>query len=153
VIAAALRAYSNAMVIGQNSAGQAVEFSDLPLPGGKILRVAVAEVVMPGNAPIFPKGVKPDLPVEMTKAAKDEVMRLSLGKDGVSPFVFEKERTHMNEAALVAGTNPELDALEAAQHDKSGDRMKVQLHDVVLQRAVDLVTTLGVYANKPAPAP
>jgi hypothetical protein len=148
VIAAALRNEVNAMIIGQKTAGQTVEFSDLTLPGGKILRVAVAEVVLPNSISIFPNGVKPDLAVAMPEEAKREIMRLSLGKEGVSPFVFETERTHMNEAALVAKTNPEIDELEAAQHN-SLERTKSPLRDVVLQRAVDLVTTLGVFGPKP----
>jgi C-terminal processing protease CtpA/Prc len=151
VIAAVLRNQAKAMIIGQDTAGQAVEYSDLKLTGGKILRVAVAEVVMPGNVSIFPKGVKPDLPVEMTEADKQEVMRVGLGKEGVSPLVFETERTHMNEAALVAGKNPEIDALEAAQRYRFGERTKAPLRDTVLQRAVDLVTTLGVYGNNTVP--
>lgn len=149
VIAAVLRIYANAMVIGQNTSGQAVEFSDLALHSGKILRVAVAEVVLPGNVPIFPKGVKPDIAVQMSAEDEREIMKRSLEKGGISQFVFETERTHMNEAALVAGRNPELDALEAAQHAKvAGEKPKPPLRDVVLQRAVDFVTSVGIYENR-----
>ena len=150
VVAAVLRLYSNAMVIGHNTAGEAVEFSDLPLHSGKILRVAVAEVVVPGNISIFPNGVKPDLAVEMSAADKSEIMKQSRGKGGISQFVFETERVHLNEAALVAGRNPEIDAIEAAQRSKaSGERTKAPLRDAVLQRAVDFVTSIGIYETKP----
>lgn len=149
VVAAALRIYANAMIIGQNTPGQAVEFSDLTLPSGKILRVAVSEVVLPGKVSIFPNGVKPDVAVVMPGETKREIFRQSQEK-GVSQFVFETERLHMNEASLVAGTNPELDALQAAQRIKSAERPKPQLHDVVLQHAVDLITSIGIYEVKPA---
>jgi len=151
VIAAVLRIYVNAMIIGQNTPGQAVEFSDLPLPSGKILRVAVAEVVLPGNISIFPNGVKPDLAVAMAPETKKEIFRVSEEK-GVSQFVFETERMHMNEASLVAGTNPELDAYQAAQRAKTTERPKPPIRDVVLQRGVDLITTIGIYEPKSAPA-
>ena len=149
VVAAALRIFVNAMIVGQNTPGQAVEFSDLPLPSGKILRVAVSEVVLPGNISIFPNGVKPDLVVAMPQETKHEIFKQSREK-GVSQFVFETERLHMNEASLVAGTNPELDALQAAQRIKSGERPKPQARDVVLQHAVDLITSIGIYETKPA---
>lgn len=149
VIAAALGMHAGAMVVGQETAGAPVEFADLPLHDGKLLRVAVAEAVLPGNVSIFPKGVKPDIAVGMPEETKREVMRLSLEK-GVSQFVFETERPHMNEAALVAGSNPELDALEASQRLKVGERPnKTPPHDVVLQRAVDLVTSIGIFHGKP----
>jgi len=147
VVAAALRIFANAMIIGQNTPGQAVEFSDLSLPSGKILRVAVSEVVLPGNVSIFPNGVKPDEAVAMPAEMKREIFRLSQEK-GVSQFVFETERLHMNEASLVAGTNPELDALQAAQRVKSTERPKPLPHDVVLQHAVDLITSIGIYETK-----
>jgi len=53
----------------------------------------------------------------------------------------------MNEAALVAGTNPEIDAEEAAQSDGDSDE-KTPLYDTVLQRAVDLVTTIRIFGGK-----
>jgi hypothetical protein len=53
----------------------------------------------------------------------------------------------MNEAALLAGTNPELDAAEVAQRRRERPE-KAALHDVVLQRALDLVTSLEVYQKQ-----
>jgi hypothetical protein len=45
----------------------------------------------------------------------------------MAPFVFEVDRPHLNEAALLSGTNPEIDASQAAQRrraqgEKSGPR-------------------------------
>ncbi len=148
VIAAALRINANGMIVGANTAGEAVEFSDIPLSGGKILRVAVAEVVMPGNVSIFPKGIQPDIAVEMPREVKEQVMQLSLEK-GVSQFVFETERLHMNEAALVAKTNPEIDALEAAQKARLNGGVHAPLRDTVLQHALDLITSIEIYEGKP----
>jgi hypothetical protein len=147
VIAAVLRTHVKAMVIGQQTRGEAVEFAEFPLPGGQVLRVAVAEVALPENGVVFPGGVKPDLAVDVDQETTKKVLALELEK-GVSEFVFETERPRMNEAALVAGTNPELEAIQAAQKAK-GEKLRAPLRDVVLQRAVDFITTISIYEKKP----
>ena len=144
-LAGMLRLYQKAMIIGQPTAGSAVEYSDIPLPSGKILRVAVSEVVLPGMQPLFPAGITPDLPVEMAEKDKNEIFQQSLTK-GMSRFIFESERPHLNEAALLAGTNPELEALEATQQGRAPKNET--LHDAVAQRAVDLVTSVAIYEKR-----
>lgn len=146
-IAAALRFYNKALVIGQTTAGRAAEYSDLLLPSGKILRVAVAEMVSPDGRSLFPEGMKPDLPVEMSMADKRQIFQLS-GEKGMGPFVYEGGRPHMNEAALLAGTNPEVEAAEAAQQRRGRGPEKPAAYDPVLQRALDVVTSLEVYQRR-----
>lgn len=146
-IAAALRFYDKALVIGQPTAGRAAEYSDLPLPTGKILRLAVAEMVSPEGRSLFPEGVKPDLPVEMSLADKRQIFQLS-GEKGMNQFVYEAGRPHMNEAALLAGTNPEVEAAEAAQQRRGRSPEKPPPHDPVLQRALDVITSLEVYQKR-----
>jgi hypothetical protein len=60
----------------------------------------------------------------------------------MAPFVFEPERPHFNEAALIAGTNPEL---ENRQQRRAPEE---NLHDVVLQHAVDVITSLAVFQKR-----
>jgi hypothetical protein len=143
-LAAALRQDANAMIVGATTRGEAVEFSDLALGDGKILRVAVAQVMIPNLGPIFPNGVKPDIAAELNPVTQARIFKLSKAK-GVSQFVFETERPHFNEAALVANTNPEIDP----------DVMKPDDHsatwDTVLQRAVDLVTAISFYHKTEPP--
>lgn len=146
-IASALRFYDKALVIGQPTAGRAVEYSDLPLPSGKILRLAVAEAVSPEGRSLFADGIKPDLPVEMPAADKRQIFQLSAEK-GMGPFVYETGRPHMNEAALLAGTNPEVEAWGAAQPRRGRASEKPPPHDPVLQRALDVVTSLEVYQKR-----
>ncbi len=146
-LAGALRTYDKAMIIGQPTAGRAVEYSDLPLPSGAILRVAVAEAALPQGQALFPGGIKPDLPVEMSMVDKRQIFQRSAEK-GMGQFVYETERPHMNEAALLAGTNPEVDAAEAAQRRRERGPEKPAMHDVVLQRALDLVTSLEIYEKR-----
>jgi Peptidase family S41 len=146
-IAAALRFYDKALIVGQQTAGRAAEYSDLPLPSGKILRVAVAETISPDGRSLFTEGVKPDLPVEMSTPDKRQIFQLS-GEKGMAPFVYEAGRPHMNEAALLAGTNPELEVAEAAQQRRGRIQEKSPPHDPVLQRALDVVTSLEVYQSR-----
>ena len=145
-IAGAIHSYNKALVMGQPTAGQAVEYSDLKLPSGKTLRVAVSEAVLPEDHPLFPGGVKPDVPVEMPVADKQTVFQQSREK-GMTPFVVENERPHLNEAALISGKNPELEAMEAAQR-RGPSVEKTTVRDPVLQRALDLVTSLAILQKR-----
>jgi len=145
-IAGAIHLYNKALVIGQPTAGRAVEYSDLKLPSGKVLRVAVSEAVLPEDRPLFPGGLKPDVPVEMPAADKRDVFKQSREK-GMTPFVVENERPHLNEAALISGKNPELEAMEAAQRRGKGPD-KPTVHDPVLQRALDLVTSIAIFQKR-----
>jgi hypothetical protein len=146
-IATALRFYNKALIIGQPTAGRAAEYSDLALPNGKDLRLAVAEMLSPEGRSLFRDGVKPDLPVEMSLLEKRQIFQSSSEK-GMGPFIYETGRPHMSEAALLAGTNPELEAAEAAQQRRGRAPEKPPPHDPVLQRALDVVTSLEVYQKR-----
>ena len=142
-----LRHYNKAMIIGQPTAGRAVEYSEVQLSGGKILRIAVAEMILPDGRTLFPNGAMPDVPVEMNAAEKEQIFELSR-KSGMATFVFEKERPHFNEAALLAGTNPEIEPMSATGERSSAPSAQKHLRDPVVQRAVDLVTSLAVYQKR-----
>jgi len=146
-LAAALRFYDKALIIGQPTAGGAVEYSDLPLPSGKILRLAAAEMISPDGRSLFPEGIKPDLPVEMSMADKRQIFHSS-GEKGIGQFVYETAGLHMNEAALLAGTNPEVDAAQAAQQRRGRALEKPPAHDTVLQRALDVITSIEIYQKR-----
>lgn len=147
VIAAALKTQARALIVGEKTMGQAVEYADLPLHGDKILRVAVAEVNLPDQESIYPDGLKPDVTVNVPDEEMQAVLEKGL-KDGVSELVFESERPRMNEASLVAGTNPEFEAMQESLRNE-GIQRRSRLRDVMLQRAVDLLTTLAIYEKPP----
>ena len=131
-LAATLRWNAKAMLVGTRSSGRCVEFSDVAI-GDQRLRLAVAEALIAGQS-VYPRGLRPDIEVAQDPDERQEILAASL-KDGAGVYVFEKERVRLNEASLVAGTNPELES-EPAQ---SG------LIDRPLQRAVDLVTAIRIF--------
>ncbi|HEY5704000.1 MAG TPA: S41 family peptidase [Terrimicrobiaceae bacterium] len=143
-LAGTLRLNAGAMIIGAETSGQAVEFAEAPIGSNTLLRVAVAQVILPEAGPIFPDGVKPDVSISLPRETREQIFRESKDK-GVSQFVFDPERRRMNEASLVANLNPEIETAQAAQRDRG---KAPQLRDTVLQRAVDLVTAINFYKAK-----
>ncbi|MCX6974911.1 MAG: S41 family peptidase [Verrucomicrobia bacterium] len=139
VLAATLRQNAGAMIIGAETAGAAVEFSDFPLGSDQLLRVAVSRVSVPEAGSLFPDGVKPDISISLPADVQARLFELSR-EHGVSEYIFDKERPRMNEAALVANTNPEIGATE-----ESADEEAVPPRDTVLQRAMDIVTAITFY--------
>jgi hypothetical protein len=142
-VASAIRSLNKVLAIGAATAGGAVQYADLPLPSGKILRVATAEIAGPNGQSLYPNGVKPDLPVELATADKRQIFQMSLDR-GMGPFVYDVERPHFNEAALLAGTNPELESAEQ-RRTRNPDHIP---RDTVLQRALDVITSLEVYQKR-----
>jgi Peptidase family S41 len=143
-LAGTLRLNAGAMIIGSETSGQAVEFAEAPINGNTMLRVAIAQVILPNSGPMFPNGVKPDVSIWLARDVRDQIFRESKGT-GVSQFVYDPERRRMNEASLVANLNPEIETVQAAQRDRG---KAPPIRDTVLQRAVDLVTAINFYKTK-----
>ncbi len=136
-IGGALKTEGHALLVGEKTAARAVEYQRFPVEPGVFLNVAVAAVRLPNGAALFPGGVHPDIDVKVS--AGDEATLLRATDSGsVVPSITEDERAHNNEASLVAGKNPELDALEAQGTTKA---QPPKLKDVVLERALDFLTT------------
>lgn len=131
-LAATLRWNAKALLVGTRSSGRTVEFADVALGGGANLRLAVAEALIAGQS-VYPRGLRPDIEIAQDPAERELILSEAL-EQGAAVFVFEREREQMDEAALVAGTNPEIDSEPAAPG----------LIDRPLQRAADLVTALRV---------
>lgn len=135
-LAAALRRHARALIVGATTSGRAAEFAMVPLGGSAQLRLAVAEVKLDGMPAVYPDGLAPDVEVGQDPAERDEILAAAL-EGGAARFVFERERARMNEAALVAKTNPEIAA--------AGETETEDFRDRPLQRAVDLVTAIGLF--------
>jgi len=144
-IAGVLRNQVHALVIGQQTTGRAVEYAHFDIGDQLVLTVAVKELVIPGEPSIFPNGLRPDINVPFPKEQQDAVLTLA-DQNGVNSYIFDEERPHTNEAALVAGKNPDLDTYEA---DHPNGQVSVQHpKDIVLQRAIDFLTAVSVLGPK-----
>jgi C-terminal processing protease CtpA/Prc len=132
-LAATLRWNARALLVGTRSSGRCVDFTLIPLGGGHNLRLAAAEIRIAGQA-IYPRGLRPDIEVPQDPQVRETILSEALEK-GMSGFVFEKGRVQLNEAALVAGTNPEINS----------EQRELGLLDRPLQRAVDLVTAIKLF--------
>jgi C-terminal processing protease CtpA/Prc len=144
-VAASLQKCAKALVVGGKTAGRAFQFSDVPLTGA-VLRVAVAQVILTDGKEPGENGLTPDIPVALGVATRQSVMA-SITAKGVASVIEEHDRAHLTEAALVSGSNPEVDELEAEQ---TGHRPPEPLIDRQLQRALDLVTSISIYQAKAA---
>ncbi len=139
VVASALRQQVRALIVGKKSKGEALQFASLLVNDRVNLEIAVGRIVLPGMpAEFLENGVKPDLSVNSNSDEEREILARS-DKEGITPFLFEIERSHMNESSLVAGRNPELDNYQARKMEKAEP---TPLLDRSLQRALDTATSL-----------
>jgi hypothetical protein len=141
VIAAALKVKAHALLIGQKTTGSAAEYQTSPIGNNLLIAIAITQVQVPGYPAIFPNGLQPDILVSQPVDQERSVLAESENQSS-APFIADEPRQHLNEAALVAGTNPELDAYEAQQ---SGQAQPAKPKDVMLQRAVDFLITVNLY--------
>ena len=141
IIAAVLKRDTGCLVVGEQTPGLAVEYRDVPVGEDRILRFAVAEVVLEDDTSIFQKGITPDIINGTVPKTKYDIYRDVDKGTPLNSFLFQKQRPRMNEAALVAGTDPEIDyyLLLSQQKATPWDRPPVQ--DRTLQQALDLLET------------
>lgn len=148
IIAAVLKRQTDCLVIGEKTPGLAVEYRDVPLGEDRILRYAIAEVVLEDDSSIFRTGIKPDLVTPTPVKAKGDLFRAVDGGKPLAGFLVQKERPRMNEAALVAGTDPEIDYYLLLSQNKPTPWDRPPLQDRALQQAVDLLDTTRFLGSK-----
>jgi hypothetical protein len=141
VIAASLRVKAHALLIGEKTSGSAAEYQSSPIGNNLLLTIAVTQVQVPDYPAIFPSGIQPDILVSQPTDQERSVLA-ETDNQSSEPFITDEPRQHLNEAALVAGTNPELDAYVAQQ---SGQTQPAKPKDPMLQRAVDFLITVNLY--------
>ena len=151
IIAAVLKRQSGCLIIGEKTPGLAVEYRDVPLGEDRILRYAIAEVVLEDDSSIFRIGIQPDLLTPTPIKIKTELFRAVDGGKPLADFLVQKERPRMNEAALVAGTDPEIDYYLLLSQNKPTPWDRPPLQDRALQQAVDLLDTTRFLGSKQKP--
>jgi hypothetical protein len=152
-LAAVFDNQERAAIIGNTTAGDAVERVELPVAGGRRLTLAVAEVVMPDGKKIFPRGLEPDVPVKVDIAVE---RRSLLGPDAQKNLRASLEpkviKHRINEAELVRSHDtgngkPEGKKPAAPPEEKEtrNENAKVeQPTDVALSRALDILKGLRI---------
>jgi len=138
-VCAILRQTHPCTVIGEASAGRTVDYENVTLSEGKILRYAVAEVVLADGASLFRKGIEPDLSARTPPMDKRLILKASESRP-ITDFILDRARPRMNEAALVDGSNPELPYLIAKSARRKTEFDEVPRQDPVIRMAVDFLT-------------
>ncbi len=138
-VAAVINHFNETFVVGEQTAGRTVQYQRVNIGDGTALRFAVAEVVMPDDTSHFQKGIEPHL-VSRTKLETKRSVFEKSAKEGVAKFIYDRERPFLSEAALVAGTNPELPLELAKTAGKPSEFDHIPLQDRTLQQAVELIT-------------
>ncbi len=157
-VAAFLKQRRGALVAGEKTRGATVRYTELNLDGKTALRYASAEMLLPDNTSLFKKGISPHIQVALPKDKKDRILKSSRGAS-LKPYIVDRVRPRYNEAALVKGSNPELDDYVRRSQGKPLPGDDGQLRDLVIQRAIDLVQSDSFFAGsklkwgQPAPAP
>lgn len=138
-MAAVLHRTMQAPLIGAPTRGRTMQYETAPLTPSHGLRFASAEMRLPDGTSLFRKGLEPALAVPPDPAAKAAVFARQ-AEHGVKPFITNTERPRHNEAALVAGTAPELPHQLAQSAGQPTPHDSPPLQDRTLQVAVDVLT-------------
>ena len=145
VLAAVLQSRIAALVIGDKTPGAALRYKPFLLANGMVLRIGVGEVqieVEGANKKL--SAIEPDILFPIPPSLKAEAAEQAQETE-LTDVIYDRPRPRFNEAALVAGGNPELDALQKRQQE--GDQPP-QVVDRLLQRAVDVARAMAVYRNQ-----
>lgn len=142
-VAAVLQRTLQAPLIGSPTRGRTMQYETAPLSATHALRFASAEMRLPDGASLFRKGLAPTLAVPADPDAKSALFARQT-EQGVRAGITNLERPRHNEAALVAGTSPELphQLAQSAKRPTFWDTPPLQ--DRTLQVAVDVLTARRV---------
>lgn len=139
-VAWCLQQRKKALLVGEKTRGATVRFTELALDDSTRLRYASAEMLLPDDSSLFKQGLPPLFPVKMPAKDKQKIFQLSReAETGMKPYVNDRVRARYNEAALVAGSNPELDDYVRKSKGQALPGDEGQLRDVVVQRALDMI--------------
>lgn len=139
IIAAVLKRKSNPLILGETTPGLTVEYRDVPIGEDRIMRYAIAEVVLDDDSSIFRKGIEPDITTPTELKSKHAIFDGTQKGESLEKYLYRKQRPRMNEAALVAGIDPEIDYYVLRSNGKATPWDTPPPHDRALQQAVDLL--------------
>jgi hypothetical protein len=91
---------------------------------------------------LFAGGIQPDVPVKVAFQEMLELLARESKNQCLADFLKEPVYLRMNEAALVSGDNPELEAQIQTALRPSQERAPIR--DAVLQCALDAIAALEI---------
>ncbi len=169
-LAGALRAQDRCILVGNQTAGSAVVWDDVPLSDGRVLRVASAKIVLAPHmrapaeqAPadtnavvhstnseqtgisIFPHGLTPDVQVKIdAQVEREALLNVATNVSLTASLQPHQANKWISEAELVKAFRGEaFDAGKPSARNGTED-----VSDVVLQRAVDVLKGIRVLMSQ-----
>ncbi|MFV1994306.1 MAG: S41 family peptidase [Verrucomicrobiales bacterium] len=143
-VAAVLDRQVPCFMIGEATPGRAVQYQEVPLNEKIALRFASAQVVLDDDSPLFRVGVQPRLIATTPPKEKSRAFHQSETK-GLARYLMDRQRPRLNEAALVAGDDPELDYVIAKMNGKPTPYDHKPLQDRALQTALATLTAIDFF--------
>ncbi len=142
VLAACLKVHAKAMLVGDTTRAEPSESRSIELNERVSLRLPVRDPIFAGIKPLFAGGLQPDVPVKVAFQEMLELLARESKNQCLADFLKEPVYLRMNEAALVSGDNPELEAQIQAALRPSQERAPIR--DAVLQCALDAIAALEI---------
>ncbi len=158
-LAAILREAGVGLVLGAQTAGDAMIAQVFPLSDGQRLRIATAPIVLGDGTALSAQGLKPDIKVEVTPQEEQTyfadayaVLRppTAAGAEGILSTNLAattnqpSRRGRFNEAELVRERREGLTLEPESLTGREGEPEKPLVHDPALARAIDVLKGLAV---------
>ena len=158
-LAAALRSAGRAVIAGGSSAGEAAQFTDLPLASGRTLRLTLASVRTGDGLPIPGARVLPDIPVPIPPDSERQFLGDPYRQVPGTPESPAPTESTLNAATTIRPRMTEAELIRSKRQSLGQSvppRMPTAtasptLQDPVLIRGVDLLTALD--ALRPVGSP
>ncbi len=148
-VAIAIAKRTDAFVIGERTSGRLTRIGQLPIREGFFLEFQQGRFTILGES-----GELLSAPLDATiTPPRPELSKAELFKradvEGLEALTKEKSRPRFNEAALVAGVNPEIAALEGGGEGDASKEKSQPAADPALKAALDLIEAAQVCSLDP----
>jgi hypothetical protein len=144
VLAAYLKQYCGALIIGQTTQGREAAFGWKQLPSGKVIRFAVAHALLPDGTDLWNHPVVPDLNLPVNEQSEKGALILITHHEILDVIGESPDRHLMSEAALIKGEDPEWDSYLASLEKKPVLLTLPIIHDETLISALDSLKAIQV---------
>ncbi|MSU63086.1 MAG: hypothetical protein EXS31_11955 [Pedosphaera sp.] len=155
VLAAVLNESKAALIIGNNTAGNAHSYRDFPLSDGRTLKIATGAIELANGKTLSARGVVPDIAVTVSTQAEraylDDPYRIN-ARPGAPPSTLVQipgvaHRRRLNEAELVRMRRESDDPADLPGTPAS-EPAKPAITDPVLGRAVDILKGMAAFQRR-----